>query len=266
MANPKPVGTAVALIPEGFGVVGPVTLPEQTRTPYVQFVSEKSRNYGDILTKLPGIKIGSPVLIQGAPQVGEGEEPLPPPHPLRLDPFDYFLLHATEFWGQFNQNGELLAMTKSKPDNATSTQPKFDQTIETVLLVVAETPDGVKLLPATCRFKATKCPAVYCAIRSLTEAKTAGWAKKGEEYAFTMKIPQPWARFYTRAVRCERTNRERGTVYAAMEAAVHPTNTDKLDKIVSFFQNKANVEMLAEVTKAYRARLEQIAKKQLVPA
>ena len=246
----KNQSTAVAVIPDGFGEIGPVTLPEASKTPYIQFVSSKSKNYGEVYSAIKTIREGEPVLIQ------------PEKDPIKLNPLKYFLLHASEYWGNFNQLGELVSMSYEKPE-AVAKGPYFAQVIETAVLVVLED----RLVPAQCRFKATKCPAVYPAISALAEANTAAWGHKGADYAFTLKIDKPWARFTTTSTRTERTNREKGTTYPTMEKGViNPTSAADLTKLVAFFQDADAVAVLHEVASGYKRRLAEAAKKELVPA
>lgn len=243
-------GTAIATLPDGFGEIGPITLPEASRTPYVQFVSSKSKNYGELLGKIPSLREGEPVLVQPAPA-----------HPVKLSPMKYFLLHATEFWGQYNQLGELVAVSSTKPE-PTNGGPRYDQTIEATVLVVLED----RLVPAQVRFKSTKCPAVYPAIRAMEEAKTPAWGKKGDDYAFTLKIDRPWGRFTCSANRTTRTNREKGTEYQTMEAVVNPTSAADLTKLVKFLQDKDAMALLQDVAAQYRKRVEAAKAKELQPA
>jgi hypothetical protein len=232
---------ALACLPQGFGELDtPISTPEINRVPYIQFVYAKSKNYGAMLQKIPTLREGEPVLVLPAPA-----------NPIKLNPLRYFLLHASEYWGQYNTSGELVAVSRTKPDDPQA-KPKWDQVIEAAVLVVLDD----RLVPAQVRFKTTTCPAIYPAILALAEAKTGAWVKKGPEYAFTAKCDKPWARFVTHASRTERTNRERGTVYSCMEAQVHPTNASEFVLLSEFFNTEENVGLLNEVAAAYRKRVE----------
>ena len=240
--------TALAVIPAGFGEIALPSVPEGSRVPYIQFVYTKSKNYAAIIQKIPTIREGEPVLL------------LPEPaNPIKLAPFKFFLLSASEYWGQYNQQGELLASSSTKPD-APNAKPKWDQTIEAAVLVILDD----RLVPASVRFKTTTCPAVTKSMFAASEVKTEAWGKKGPEYAFTLRCDQPRLRFTTHAVRVEKTNREKGTTYPSMEAAIHPTKGEEFTLLQAFWKDADAVQLLNDVASAYRKRVEAAKKKELV--
>ena len=240
----KSSNTDLMTIPDGFDQLPSIVLPEQTRTPYVAFVYERSSGYGQYLKQIPDLKPGEPVLVQPSPVL-----------PQVLRPFRYFLLAASQFWAEYDQSGKILESVDTRTEG-------FDETIETVVLVVLDK----KLVPAQARFKTTTCPGIYPAIRALGEADLPSWSEKGPDYKFTLRLPKPWMRFITEASRITRPNRTTGVHYPTLEAISNPTSAANCDKIFNFRDSPESQTLLQEVITVFRKRVDAAKSKEKVVA
>ena len=224
---------ALATIPDGFDQVPSIVLPEQTRTPYVAFVYERSNGYSQYLKHFPDLKPGEPVLVHPAPAL-----------PQILRPFKYFLLAASQFWAKYDQSGKMLESINTKTEG-------YDETIESVVLVVLDK----ELIPAQIRFKTTTCPGIHSAVRALGEADLPSWSEKGPDYKFTLRLPKPWMRFVTEASRITRANRTTGVHYPTLEATSNPTSAANCDKIFNFRDSSEKQALLRDVLSVYEKRV-----------
>src|SRR5579864_1746547 len=242
----------VATIPVGYGVVDtPITLPEDLGLPYVKFISKSSPDFAKVAGLLGDPHLdGWPVLYR------------PKMDPIKLDPMRYFLVRASEYWAQFDQSGNLVGMSRTRPESVQT--PRFDQVIETAILVLVK---GDGLVPSQCSFKSTKCPAVYPAIRALVEANDPAWFDKGPDYAFTRKIKEPlWGRFTVTATKVDKANRTTGKPYPTMDARINPITTSELDSLMHFKGDAEAQELLKRVENAYLRKVQDARTKELQAA
>jgi len=243
------------MIPDGFSEIGPLTTPDQLRLPYVQFVAAKARNYGQLLRKFPTLREGEPVLI------------LPTPlDPILLNPFTYFLLDGTEFWGLYDQQSQLLAASRTQRETSAEEAAKkqeWKQTYESVVLVILDN----QIMPAQVRFVRTKCPAVQSAVRTRQEVEDEElWAAHGPDYKRTLRISQKWARFVTCAIWAEKLNRSTNRMYQTMEAQSHPTRDAEAELVNDFFYGKNHEDNIAAVNAVkagYKRRMEFVEKQMI---
>lgn len=254
----RPAVTAVSFpIPEGFGTVQ-ARMPQGVSHPYVQFVYAKSKSYAELVRKIPNLQEGLPVLIQPPPKVEEGQPPKMAPAPILLAPFRFFTVVVKGYWAQHDKQGTMLSYRET--EGPRGVEPKWDEIIDTAVLVILED----RLVPATVRFKNTTCPAVKPAIPAMVEATyDDAWAEKGQEYAFTLRTKDPWARFFVHAERATKHNKERTNEYPTMVAQIHPTTGPLFAMLQKFYQDPNNCELFNEVGRAYFKRLDEAKAKEV---
>lgn len=209
--------------------------------PFVAFASTKSPAYARILMACPDVQEGDPILL--AP------EPAPPQ---KLVPFRFFLLHATQYWAQFDAQYVLQRVTfdvqVAKGDRS------LDDVIEAALL--AYSPDGL-LVPATCRFRTTKTGAAKAALAAYHDAQKPTWADRGADYRASMGAPDPRFRFTTTVILKPMTSRSSGYKYVAALGRVMPTGISDLTALKSLFEDTDRISVVDQVMDRYNARVQE---------
>jgi hypothetical protein len=175
---------------------------DYTKTPYVFFASSKSPQWAALKASIPDVNEMDAVLSLPEPE-----------EPVVLRPFRCFLLAAKQFWGEFNESGELLSASMEKDES-------FVETIETVLLVQV----GQRLIPARCTFRRGMCPAIHTLTRAVKLASSPEWGEKSPEHAATLSIGSSNLRFVATIRSHKRTSKTSGRAYNFAEASIKPTS------------------------------------------
>jgi len=219
--------------------VGPPAFKAST---YVTFASpRKTDQWLKFQTLFPGIQDGAQILVR------------PEPRPsIKLDPFRFHLIAARQFYAEVADDGVMLRVTWDRPTGQAAAIMK--EHIDTMLLVY--TKDG--LVPATCRFKTTKCGAVHKASDTLKLAMTPAWASLGEAYAKSLAAPEPWARFTATVTVQARTARMSGRKYIGANSTITPTAEAEWEAIAAFLNAPENVQALADVQDSFAIRLQEL--------
>lgn len=171
--------TETALAVSGFaGSTLPAVDNGPATAPFVVFLSPKSENlWPRASIAIPGVKEAEPILFPAEPRV-----------PIRLAPFQFFLIRAEKYFGVYNDSGHLVKASPTDPKQA-----GWTETYETALLVVV----GDELIPARCTFKGAKCKAIKLAVDAAHLAGKPDWPKLSAAHAATIDIPDPRFRFTT---------------------------------------------------------------------
>lgn len=132
----------------------------------------------------------------------------------RQDSYKLTMLCCKQFWASKNPVGKILAVSyEEKPD-------PFREHIEAVVLVWFD--DGI--VPANIQFRTTKCPMGKALADALAEVTTPEWFEQSDAHKETMKITQPFYRYYGEcSVAPERPSKTSGMPYKPGVCVVKPT-------------------------------------------
>jgi hypothetical protein len=189
-------------------------------TPFATFISAKSPRFPELAAAIPGLKEPQVVLIRPQPQ-----------RPIRLDPFKVHLITARQFWVESEEDHSLIRVQYNRPEKYSA---ELKETIEAVVLAYA----GNKVFPARVTFKTTKCVGAAVAAKTLKLAASASWADEGPEYAATLQLPMPWARFTATFTCTQQTARFSGRKYWLSNATITPTSESDAATVAAAFKDE----------------------------
>lgn len=206
---------------------------------YGCFVTSKSKNFSSWLAAIPGLQEPDVVYVRPAP------EP-----PIKIDPFKFCFIAGKQFWCRIDNEGQLLEVKADR-------QPfPYVESIESVLLLFAND----TIYPAKFTWRSTKCQAAQLCHRTLQEAATDEWAKKGAEYQKSLQAPKPYLRF-TATVTCRpKTSRSSGYKYYAASASIAPTGPNEWATLGQFLHDEENMSGFMKVVDSYRMRVAEVEK------
>lgn len=205
-------------------------------TAYATFVSTKSKSYPEWLQAIPGLKEPDVVLVH-------------PAGPQKLDPFKYVFVGGQQYWGVFNDQGDLLKAYAERPCSIKTTE-----VVESVLIVF----HNGKVYPCRCTFKSTKCGAAIACAKTLVDADTEEWSKKSDKHLATMKCPAAYLRFFATVTCKNRTSRGSGYTYWQAYAQIEPTTPAEWKLLGSAFEDEEWMKDYDAVVQSYQRRLTEI--------
>ncbi len=157
-----------------------------------------------------------------------------------------------QFWAQSDTTGKVLATSLKE-------LPKpWKEHIEAVLLVYFDD----RIVPANILFRSTKCPPGVTMSEALKEASTPEWAARGQAYADTMGIPQPFMRFYGIITLGEkRISNSSGNPYTPAKCEVKPTSTPEWQLLKAFAASEAAQQQLNDAAERHQYRIKEMTAK-----
>lgn len=212
--------------------------PLYQRTPYVQFISNKSPNFGLLSVQVRDLQDGDPVLILPEPE-----------KPRKLNPLRFYLLNAFQHFSKVDNTGR-IEYSVLNADDAKASPDKLAEHVETVILVVE--PDGIT--PARCTFKTTKVNAAHTALAAVKQAASAEWGGLSADHKATLAIPDPRFRFTTTVNLRRGTGRSSGYAYVAASGAIQPCTAGDARLVAEFSADPAQMKLLNAVIAAWQER------------
>lgn len=203
---------SLANLPKGFAALAskPVeaTPSDAAFDAYIWFASPKSKQWGEMAAKLPGLVDGDTVFV--SPKLTE-----------IVRVMKYHLMTVEQYWAvKHPTTGQPMKGVVFTEDRAK------EEYIDSVILV--QTSAG--LLPARCRFKSGLIGAVNDAISELklVSSDLNAWASRSAMHAAAAKapIPAPGMRFLVTASFASRTSKKTGSPYMLGRAQIAPTSPE----------------------------------------
>jgi len=221
------------------------------RTPYVNFVSNKSPNFGKLSVLIPDLNDGDPVFVS-------------PKATAKLSPFTFFLLRAFQHFSVRDTQGNIVkslhgqdAVERAKSmSDRKDPMNRYDENIETVLLV----PFGGSIIPCRCNFKGTKVNAAHKAIDTLRliASTPEKFNAMGADYAASAAVPQAWARFKTLVKLRPGTSRANGFPYVAAEGVLQPAGVGDWQQLSSLMSDQKYRSMSDDVLAQHNETVESV--------
>ena len=211
-----------------------------TTPPYVVFAHPLAKVWQRILAAVPDVQEGDPVLV------------LPEPHrPVKLAPFRFLLIAARHYFADVDTSGEILAATWERPEEWSDPRKEHVESAVIVLL-----PD--RAVPATARWKTTKCPAAHRAVDAVRLAGTPAWARISADHAASMSAPDPRQRAVMTVRFDRKTSKSSGRLNIIADATVAPTSAGDAGLIKALFTDPAGTKTANAVASTFQRRVEEI--------
>jgi hypothetical protein len=106
---------------------------------------------------------------------------------------------------------------------------------------------------------------VHTAVQSLQDVTSPDWAKRGPDYAATLKIPEPYLRFTVTADVREKTYKN-GNTGPAGTGDVRPITAEQVALVKALTERPDFLALMRQVWEAYEKRMEELEAKLIVNA
>lgn len=209
--------------------------------PFIRFASHKSPKWAELSAALPGLHEGDPILCFPEPD-----------DPVKLAPMKFFLWSARGYFAELSESdGEILDASWVED----SLRPALKEAVDSVILVFV----GDRIIPARCTWRTTKCPAVKLAVKARDRAASPEWGKTGPDYAASLAIDQPFARFTTTVSVVERTG-GKGRKYQLANGKISPASVGDYAVLKAMFADPDQRKLFDRIVEGYDRRLAEVAK------
>lgn len=229
----KPAAAGFAL-PDVFRApVAPMTAKKWP--PYITFAHPKrSDEWNKLVAKFKNVQEGDMYFI--------GDELI------KLDSVKLGLIAFKQYWAIANAAGEVQKASFEE-------MPDWKEHVEAVVLVyLADT-----IIATNVQFRTTKCPIAKALSDALLEASLPTWAEKSEAHKLTMRIEQPFLRFYGEAsLGAQRTSKSSGMPYKPGQCTIQPTTSVEWPLIDAFIKDESTSEKLARAGDTFQRRLKEL--------
>lgn len=241
----EPVKSVFDMVAQGPKASAPLVQTQLPLSPYVQFMHPMSKNFRQMLTAVGNQPNGTPVLVNSNTFT-------------LLSPFKFMV---TEAFHQYNaesdDKGELIAYREI--DTPGRNPRGWSEFIDSIIVLII----GNDLIPARCRFKGPKCPAIKTAIDALqndAETEDFGGRSKDHGKVVASKCPK-WAyHTITAAIRNVPAKSVGGFPYDLCEGTAGLSSLTSLATLTKLSKDAAFGQVFSEVIEDYNREYEKILK------